>query len=221
VNTFLFDEATREYYSRRAGEYDDWWLGEGLFAERQRPGWSEEVAELIALLAALPPLDVLDVGCGSGFLTQHLTGDVTALDQSTEMLEIAATRIARGRVICGEALPLPFPSDSFDLVLTSHLYGHLHAGEREQFLAEARRVAPRLVVIDSALREDAEREGWQERVLNDGSRHRVYKRYFTGGELAGELGGGHVIHAGRWFVAVASERSAPPDGGGDRARPAP
>ncbi len=214
MSTFLFDEASREYYSQRAGEYDDWWLGAGRFAERERPGWSAEVAELTALVAALPPFAVLDVGCGSGFLTQHLTGEVTALDQSTEMLEIAAARIAQGRVICGEALPLPFAGDEFDLVFTSHLYGHLHRGEREQFLAEARRVAPRLVVIDSALREDVEPEGWQERVLNDGSRHRIYKRYFTARELAGELGGAHVLHDGRWFVAAASERGSAPDGGG-------
>ena len=28
----------REYYDRRAPEYDDWYLGRGLFAERDRPG---------------------------------------------------------------------------------------------------------------------------------------------------------------------------------------
>jgi hypothetical protein len=29
----------REYYDRRAPEYDDWYLGRGLFAVRDRPGW--------------------------------------------------------------------------------------------------------------------------------------------------------------------------------------
>ena len=47
-----------------------------------------------------------------------------------------------------------------------------------RFLAEARRVAPELVVVDSALRDDAEPEEWQERILNDGSRWTVFKRYF-------------------------------------------
>ena len=60
------------------------------------------------------------------------------------------------------------------------------------------------MVVDSALRDDVEPEEWQERVLNDGSRHRVYKRYFTGEGLAEELGGGEVLHAGRWFVVVRS-----------------
>jgi hypothetical protein len=69
-------------------------------------------------------------------------------------------------------------------------------------VAEARRVAPSLVVVDSALRDGVEPEQWQERVLNDGSAHKVYKRYFTGPGLADELGGGQVLHDGHWFVAV-------------------
>jgi hypothetical protein len=44
----------------------------------------------------------------------------------------------------------------------------------------------------------------QERVLNDGSRWEVYKRWFTGAGLAAELGGGHALHDGRWFVVVRS-----------------
>ncbi|HET8758807.1 MAG TPA: hypothetical protein VFM58_22520, partial [Solirubrobacteraceae bacterium] len=70
--------------------------------------------------------------------------------------------------------------------------------ERAAFLAEARRVAGELVVVDSA----GAGEEWQERILNDGSAHRVYKRWFRGPELAAELGGGDVLHDGRWFVMV-------------------
>jgi ubiquinone/menaquinone biosynthesis C-methylase UbiE len=147
---------------------------------------------------------MLDVGCGTGFLTAHLPGEVTALDRSTDMLDIASTRLRRdGRRICSEALPLPFTDDSFDFVFTSHVYGHLLPGEREAFLAEARRVAPELVVVDAAMRDGVQAEGWEERVLNDGSRHRVYKRYFRAGELADELGA-QVLHDGRWFVVVAT-----------------
>jgi demethylmenaquinone methyltransferase/2-methoxy-6-polyprenyl-1,4-benzoquinol methylase len=65
-------------------------------------------------------------------------------------------------------------------------------------------VAPELVVVDSALREDVEPEEQQERVLNDGSRWEVYKRYFEPAALARELGSGQTLFAGRWFVAVRS-----------------
>ena len=49
---------------------------------------------------------------------------------------------------------------------------------------------------------DRERPGWQERELDDGSRHRIYKRWFTAEALQAELGGGSMLFAGDWFVAV-------------------
>ena len=63
-----------EYYDRRAPEYDQWYMGTGLFAERDRPGWHEEVRDLCAAVAALPAASTLDVACGTGFLTRHLRG---------------------------------------------------------------------------------------------------------------------------------------------------
>ncbi len=194
----------RVYYEQRAGEYDDWWLGTGLFADRDRPGWEEELAALVAVLSSLAPCRCLDVACGTAFLTRHLRGDVTALDQSASMVAIARDRLPRAEVVQADALPLPFAAGAFDRVVTSHFYGHLPAGEREAFLADARRVAPELVVVDSALRDDVEAAEWQERVLADGSRHRVYQRVFPGAGRAAEPGGGRVLHEGRWFVVVAA-----------------
>jgi len=120
------------------------------------------------------------------------------------MAEIARQRMPDATVVVGDALELPFPDEAFDRVLTGHFYGHLPDRDRERFLAEARRVAAELVIVDSALRDEVSAEEWQERVLNDGSRHRVYKRYFTGEGLADEVGGGAVLQAGGWFVAVRS-----------------
>jgi demethylmenaquinone methyltransferase/2-methoxy-6-polyprenyl-1,4-benzoquinol methylase len=198
----VVDDAMRTYYARRAREYDDWWLGTGLFAERVRPGWSEEVAALVEVVSELPRSRWLDVACGTGFLTQHLHGQVAALDQAPAMIENASLRLPGAQMVCGEAVPLPFADSSFDRILTSHFYGHLLPDERDMFLAEARRVADDLIVIDSALHDDVEPEQWQPRELNDGSEHLVYKRFFTGPQLVTELGGGTILHEGRWFVAV-------------------
>ncbi|HEY4099024.1 MAG TPA: methyltransferase domain-containing protein [Baekduia sp.] len=200
----VIDDDMRAYYDQRAAEYDDWWLGTGRFAQRDRPGWAEEVDQLVAVLAALPPARVLDVACGTGFLTRHLRGDVVGLDQSPRMVEIAGGRMPDAEVIEGDAVPLPFADGAFDRVLTSHFYGHLQPGERERFLAETRRVAGTLVVVDSARRPGTDAEAWDERILDDGSRHRVYKRWFGSDELVSELGGGEVLHDGHWFVVVAS-----------------
>jgi ubiquinone/menaquinone biosynthesis C-methylase UbiE len=192
----------KAYYERRAPEYDDWWLGTGLFTNRHRPGWDEERTALTSTLAALAPGRTLDVACGTGFLTQHLRGEITGLDQSASMLELAQAKIPEVQFIHGDALDLPFAGDTFERVLTSFFYGHLEEDDRKAFLREARRVAPELVVVDSAFHEDVEPVEWQERVLNDGSRWQVYKRYFEPGSLADELGGGRTLFAGRWFVAV-------------------
>ncbi len=192
----------KAYYDRRAPEYDDWWLGAGLHAGRIRPGWREEVDDLSRLLEELPPARTLDVACGTGFLTRLLRGDVIGLDHSERMLELARGRAPEAHFVRGDALALLFGDSSFERVFTAHFYDHLDAEERARFLAEARRVAPELVVVDSARREGVEAEQIQERVLKDGSRWTVLKRYFTGDELAAELGGGEVLLDGRWFVAV-------------------
>lgn len=192
----------KAYYERRAAEYDDWWLGTGRFAGRQRPVWREETEALTRTLEALPPARTLDVACGTGFLTQHLRGEITGLDQSASMLELARAKVPEGRFVRGDALELPFADDSFERVLTSFFYGHLEEDDRDAFLREARRVADELVVVDSALHDGVEPVEWQERILNDGSRWQVYKRYFEPDSLAEELGGGRTLFAGRWFVAV-------------------
>ena len=194
----------KAYYEARAPEYDDWYEGTGRFAKRHRPAWTELLAELADHLRALPPARTLDVGCGTGYATRWLPGEITGLDQSPAMLAIAARRLPHARFVRGDALDLPFPDGAFDRVTTMSFYGHLEAGDRERFLAEARRVARELVVVDAALRDGVEPEERQERVLDDGSRWTVYKRYFTPEGLVDELGVGRVLYAGRWFVAVAS-----------------
>ena len=197
------DRSMEPYYDRRSSEYDDWWVGAGLFAGRDRPGWDEEVRELERLIASLPPRRTLDVACGTGFITRHLPGTVVAADASAAMLAESRTRHTHP-LLRADAFSLPVRDDGFDRVFTGHFYGHLYPDQRARFLTEARRVAPELVVLDAALHDAVEPEQIQERILNDGSSHRVFKRYFTAPQLADELGRGRVLFDGRWFVLVSS-----------------
>lgn len=198
---FATDPATAEYYERRAAEYDEWYTGGGQFAARERPGWDDELAGIVGLVAGLGPARTLDVACGTGFLTRHLRGLVVGLDQSRSMVQIAQHRLPGGLAVAGDALHLPFADAAFERVFTGHFYGHLGDEERAGFLGEARRVARELVVVDSARRRGVPAEQWQERVLNDGSRHRIHKRYLTAGQLAEEIGGEALVD-GTWFVAA-------------------
>lgn len=194
----------KAYYEARAPEYDEWYLGLGRFDGLDRAHWDDELHDLERMLAGLPPVRTLDVACGTGFLTRHLPGEITGLDQSASMLERASSRLPEAAFVQSDALRLPFQDGTFERVFAAHFYGHLEDGGRMRFLDEARRVAPELVVVDAALRPDRDRAGMQERILNDGTRWEVFKRYFEPDELAAELGGGEALFAGRWFVAVRS-----------------
>jgi SAM-dependent methyltransferase len=202
---FAGDPATAAYYEQRAAEYDEWYTGEGHFAARERPGWHAEVEALVALVTSLPSRRTLDVACGTGFLTRHLSGYVVGVDQSPSMVAIAQGRLPHGLALEADALALPFADGAFERVLTGHFYGHLPPTERDRFLAEARRLAPELIVVDTARRLGTPPERWDARVLNDGSTHQVFKRFLGAGELAEEIGGEPILD-GDWFVAAVSAR---------------
>jgi ubiquinone/menaquinone biosynthesis C-methylase UbiE len=193
------------YYDQAAPEFDYAFQGIGSFADRKRPaGFKREFRALEHRISALPPCQILDVACGTGFLTRRLRGEVIGLDLSERMLAIARARVPEATFVRGDAFSLPFANSSFDKVFTSNFYGLLLPSERTRFLREARRVATELVVVDlRASLDGTEPGGWQERTLSDGSHHRIYRKYFMAQDLAEELGAGRILFEGRWFVMVA------------------
>jgi demethylmenaquinone methyltransferase/2-methoxy-6-polyprenyl-1,4-benzoquinol methylase len=193
----------KEYYHRRAPEYDDWYEG-AFYEDEQRESFLRERGQLERLIAGFAPARTLDVACGTGFLTRYLPGEVTGLDQSDAMLAVAREQAPEAEYVQGDALALPFPDGSFERLFTGHFYGHLEPREREVFLGEARRVARELVVADAARRPGHDPEEWQHREISDGSVWPVFKRFFLPEQLVGELGGGDVLFAGDWFVVVSS-----------------
>jgi ubiquinone/menaquinone biosynthesis C-methylase UbiE len=194
----------REYYHRRAPEYDDWYAGKPYADPDQRASFLAELDRLREALRRLPPARTLDVACGTGFLTRHLAGEVVGLDQSDAMLEIAREQAPNASYVAGDAYALPFSDGSFERLFTGHFYGHLEPADRQTFLAEARRVARQIVVTDAARRPGHEPDEWQQRAVSDGTTYPVFKRFFLPDQLVGELGGGDVLFAGDWFVVVAA-----------------
>jgi ubiquinone/menaquinone biosynthesis C-methylase UbiE len=194
------------YYDQAAPDYDNAVLGIGPYADRVRPASLDEDLETLGgTISRLPPGRILDVACGTGLLTRHLRGEVIGLDRSEEMLKIARKRVPEATSIRGDAFNLPFPNSSFERVFTSNFYGLLLPEERTRFLGETRRVAPEVILVEmTGPLDGAKPEGWQRRMLSDGSRHKIYRRYFTATGLAEELGGGRVLFAGGLFVMVAT-----------------
>jgi len=105
--------------------------------------------------------DVLDVGCGIGgpsrFLAKAFGCRVTGLDLTAEFVEVANMLARRtglaGKVTYrqGDALDLPFPDASFDLVWSQN--AAMNIADRDRLYAEMRRVlrpAGRLAIQDVA-----------------------------------------------------------------------
>lgn len=194
----------REYYDRRAADYDDSltrWFGEGGAHEREREALGQ-------VLRSLPEALTLEVACGTGLFTQYLPGRLIALDPSMRMLERTRERLPPAVLVCAAVPDLPFADRTFERLFTAHFYGHLPEPARLAFLAEARRVATELLVLDAGFYDErAKPDEWQQRTLQDGSHHSIYKRHFTAERLQAELGG-EVLFDGRYFVAVRSRQAA-------------
>jgi len=88
---------------------------------------ADERAGLIARLVGGPGLDVLDLGCRTGALTQHYaTGNiVVGVDVDRSALEQAAARLGIETVWADVEEELPFPDESFDVVVAGELLEHL------------------------------------------------------------------------------------------------
>jgi SAM-dependent methyltransferase len=190
------DEQTLRYYRSRAAEYD-----ETSYGVAEAAG-DAELGRLRDTLHGLVPARTLDVGCGTGFVTRFLPGEIVGVDQSDEMLAIARERVRGARFLRASAPPLPFPDGSFERVFASNFYGHLPRDARRLFVDEARRVAPELVIVDCAWHPGLVEEGLEERFLRDGSRFVIHKCYFRPETLRVELDGGEIFFLGETFVAV-------------------
>jgi ubiquinone/menaquinone biosynthesis C-methylase UbiE len=99
------------------------------------------VAALNALAIDLDGLDVLDVGCGYGYWLRYLVdlgadpGRLTGIDLSRQRIEAARTSNPAIRWVHSEDEALPFPSDSFDIVLQSVVFSSILEEEKRSTLA--------------------------------------------------------------------------------------
>lgn len=125
----------------RTQGYDEEYFQRPYFEEH--PGKRRSLNEIVQQLerAGFKGREVLDVGCGPGFLLRVLLDrgyEASGVDHSE-----AALQLARGRVdaelrqadACGA---LPWPDESFDAVVLHDVIEHLH--EPHTALAELRRV---------------------------------------------------------------------------------
>jgi ubiquinone/menaquinone biosynthesis C-methylase UbiE len=125
-------------------------------------GQVRQLRQRTAALARIQPGDaVLDVGCGTGTLALEAArrvgrvGRVAGVDPGAEQIARARAKAARRHVSIefqtGVIEQLPFPDQTFDVVLSTLMMHHLPASLKRQGLAEIARVLKpggRLVIAD-------------------------------------------------------------------------
>jgi SAM-dependent methyltransferase len=148
----LEDEARlQEVLRLRKEDFDARGDRRRLLPGRSWAAWSRALGEL------LPPLDVVDIGCGEGYLAieaARWARHVTGIDRSDEMLERAKALAIRRQITNvdwrkGDLSRLPLRDGSHDVALLSQSLHH--ASDPERAVAEAVRVLRargRLLVLD-------------------------------------------------------------------------
>src|SRR5438046_5094405 len=141
------------HWNRRAAGFDSD-FGHSIRTEAERAAWDRIVGLAVGGRA---PLDALDVGCGTGFLSLELAGRghrVTGVDFAPQMLAEARRKAASEQGLAvrfeeGDAEALPFSDASFGLVITRHVLWTLpHPETAIDEWIRVLRPGGRLVIVD-------------------------------------------------------------------------
>jgi ubiquinone/menaquinone biosynthesis C-methylase UbiE len=129
-------------FGERAQRYDEDWRG------RLHHQIADRTADL-AMSCVPAPRQILDVGCGTGYLLGQLAarapqaGVLAGIDPAPAMIEVARSAATDGRVrfVVGTAERLPWPDQTFDLVVSTTSFDHW-ADQRAGLAQCARVLAP-------------------------------------------------------------------------------
>lgn len=117
-------ELVRRHWDRRAASFDRESPSHGFRTDAQARAWRR----LISKIAGPSPLDLLDVGCGTGILSLLLAEKghrVTGVDVAPAMLAEARTKAAAQQLdvhfIEADVEALDLPGQSLDLIIERHV----------------------------------------------------------------------------------------------------
>jgi GT2 family glycosyltransferase/SAM-dependent methyltransferase/glycosyltransferase involved in cell wall biosynthesis len=173
-------------------------------------------------------MDVLDVACGEGYGSMMLAKaarSVVGVDIDEQVILRARKNYRRNRNVSFEVancVTLPFPDQSFDVIVSMETVEHLTETEQEKFVTEVRRVARRnvLFIISTPNREVYSEQSGKEnpfhkRELREQEFRQLLRRSFKAVEVWGQRFYIHSI-----IAPLAANRTKAARSGGAQRPPA-
>jgi 2-polyprenyl-3-methyl-5-hydroxy-6-metoxy-1,4-benzoquinol methylase len=190
-------EEQKHYYRERASEYDEWFYRLGRYDRGQEwnQRWFDEVKILQKAVSRLGSLgSILELACGTGIWTKALTamtGDLTAIDASPEVIEINRGKIGQSSITYLQCDIFEWqPERQYDLVFFAFWLSHVPPGQLAAFLKtvySAVRPGGHVFIIDSRPYEQSADQTYQTRKLKDGREFRIVKIYYDPSTLKATL----------------------------------
>lgn len=207
-------DSMQQYYARRAPEYDD------VYQKPERQKDLRDIERRLPL--ALAGRAILEIACGTGYWTQFIAPSarsIVALDASAETLALARMRIPSDKVqfVQGDAHRLPLAAGGFDAAFAGFWISHVANADVPGFLRNfhrALRPGAKVLLLDNRFvagsstaisGRDGDGNSYQDRVLQDGSVHRVLKNFPSEPELRQILAGAAEeiqFHEWEYFWAI-------------------
>src|SRR3989344_4505142 len=175
-----------EYYRKKkvTGTYDKQREGTAYRRNKRRV----ELRIFLEMIDKKSDEKVLELGCSSGFLTEKL-GEVTAIDTSEGMLEIAHSKNPSAKCIKADMFKMPFKDNSFDKIVTMRVWNHLDRNDLVRAIRESKRVLKKggFLIFDAEEKSFLRRfVGFFYQIIFRTTGYKIYQYYFQ--ELKNILG---------------------------------
>ncbi len=180
------------YFDERAEEYDDIYAGKGPAIQHYGGMYVKDFAQIGEAVSDFGGKHLIDIACGTAYWTPFYASkcdEITCLDQSANMLSQAQTRIKDQNLkppkfIHADFFDIDLGTDVFDRAFVSILLSHLSRDQEIGFFERLKQILQpggELMVIDSLWNSRRSKyrkqESVEERVIKDGRKFKVFKRY--------------------------------------------